>query len=382
MRNRLIALVVLILTFRAVAADPPMVRLEPFLAKLKKPIGLLTDGTTRMFILEQDGKVYTYENGQRSAKPWLDLSKKVNVGYECGLLCIAFHPDYQKNGLFYVDQTRMAPTLKTFIAEYKVDPKAEAVDLATERILLTIDQPFENHNGGQLQFGPDGYLYIGMGDGGSMHDPNNNAQNPKSLLGKILRIDVNAKEGYAIPKGNPFANDASYRPEIWSLGMRNPWRFSFDSATGLLYEGDVGQDIWEEVNIIEKGGNYGWRIREGAADLHPVPNPPKMIDPIFQYNHNKTAASITGGMVYHGKAIPALEGYYIFGDYSLGKVWGIKYDPAAKKVVSEVLLINPADPNLTGGQRATQPSSFGQDAAGEIYLCDITFGNIFKIVRR
>jgi glucose/arabinose dehydrogenase len=252
-------------------------------------------------------------------------------------------------------------------------------------VLLTIDQPFTNHNGGHLEFGPDGMLYIGMGDGGSAHDPNNNGQNTSSLLGKILRIDVSPRQAYAVPKDNPFAGKEGWAPEIWALGIRNPWRFSFDRETGLLYEGDVGQDVWEEINIIQKGGNYGWRIREGMHELHPVSNPPKgMIEPIFEYNHNNPRLlpkpgerGVTGGCVYRGNKFPSLRGWYLFGDYSHGTIYGLKYENG--KVVSSGVLVDPKDATRNGDNRATQPSAFGEDAEGNLYMCDAN-GPVYRLV--
>src|SRR6185312_5327114 len=216
------------------------------------------------------------------------------------------------------------PNLKTVIAEFHVEPNAKQVDPATERDILTINQPYTNHKGGQLEFGPDGYLYIGMGDGGNQHDPHKNGQNPQMLLGKILRIDVSPRQGYGIPKDNPFASRATsnWAPEVYAIGLRNPWRFSFDAPTGLLYVGDVGQDTWEEVDIVTKGGNYGWNVREGQHDHEPITRMPRTIDPIFEYNHNRTAASVTGGYVYHGKKIPGLANWYVFGEYSQGRIYG------------------------------------------------------------
>ena len=375
---RTIAIALLLSLCLPALGQSPKIKLQPVLRGLDRPIQFLPHPDGRSLVVEQVGRVRFFENGKLTRQPFLDLTKKVYVEYECGLLSIAFHPDFAKNGLLYANYTANAPNLKTFIVEYKTDPKSPMVDIATERVVMTIDQPYPNHNGGQLQFGPDGMLYIGMGDGGQMHNPGNTAQNPKSLLGKFLRIDVTPREKYAIPKDNPFVNDSSYAPEVYALGMRNPWRFCFDKETGLLYAADVGQDTWEEVNIIEKGGNYGWRIREGAHDLHPIDNPPKMIDPIFEYNHNKTAASITGGCVYHGSAIPALKGWYVFADYSFGKIWAIKYEPG--KPVAVEVLVDPNDPAKKGGvQRPTQASAFGEDASGEVYLCDIN-GPVFKVV--
>src|SRR6266436_3342998 len=277
MRTFAIALVLSI----AVAAlgESPKVKLQPVLRGLDRPIQFLPHPDGRSLVVEQVGRIRFFENGKLTRQPFLDLTKKVYVEYECGLLSIVFHPDFAKNGLLYANYTANAPNLKTFITEYKTDPKSPVVDITTERIVMTIDQPYPNHNGGQFQFGPDGMLYIGMGDGGLHHNPGNTAQNPKSLLGKFLRIDVTTSRAdipvrhpYAIPKDNPFVNDPNYAPEVYALGVRNPWRFCFDKETGLLYAADVGQDTWEEVDIIEKGGNYGWRIREGAHDLHPIEN--------------------------------------------------------------------------------------------------------------
>ena len=372
----------------------PRLRLEPFGPKLDRPVQVVTDPAGRLFIIEQVGRVRLYENGKPADTPYLDLTKKVYVEYECGLLGIAFHPKFAESGYFYANYTAKVPVpgkkpqLKTFISEFRADPKARQVDPKTERVVLTIDQPFSNHNGGHLEFGPDGMLYIGMGDGGSAHDPHDNGQKTDTLLGKMLRIDVTPREGYAVPKDNPFAGKEGWAPEIWALGIRNSWRFSFDRETGLLYQADVGQDFWEEINIIEKGGNYGWRIREGRHDLHPVSDPPKgMIDPIYVYHHNNVrlltepgvrgAASVTGGCVYRGDKHPALRGWYFFGDYSHGTVYALKYEKG--KVLSTGILIDPKDPTRNGGGRATQPSAFGEDAEGNLYLCDAN-GPVYRIV--
>jgi glucose/arabinose dehydrogenase len=365
----------------SLAQSAPRIKLEPFLRRLDKPIFLTHDKTDRLFIIEQSGRALLYQNGELAKKPYLDLSKKVFVEYECGLLCLVFHPDFQTNGLLYVNYTANAPNLKSFVSEFRADPKADSVDLSTERVLLTIDQPFNNHNGGQLQFGHDGFLYICMGDGGKGHDPYNAGQRLDTLLAKMLRIDVNKKDPgkeYAIPKDNPFINDPKAKPEIYAYGLRNAWRFSVDRATGLIYAADVGQEHWEEIDVIEKGGNYGWRIVEGKGHLlHPVANPPKMIDPIFEYNHSNTAASVTGGYVYRGKKYPQLTGWYLFGDYSDGRIMGIKYEDG--QVTASETFINPKDPAKAGGQRATQPSAFGEDKDGELFLCDVN-GAVYRIV--
>ena len=366
------------------AEQPPRVRLEPMLTKLDKPVWLAHDGVNpgRLFVVEQTGRVWIYRDGKLDrSKPYLDLSKKVRVEYECGLLCLVFHPDFKANGRVYVNYTALDPKLKTFISEFHADPSADAVDLSTERVILTIDQPYPNHNGGQLQFGPDGMLYTGMGDGGNQKDPHGNGQKTDTLLGKMLRIDVAPREGYAVPKDNPFVDDSRFRPEIWARGMRNPWRFAFDRETGLCYAADVGEALWEEVDLIERGRNYGWSAREGAHDFKPHAPDLETADPIFEYPHNQMAASITGGLVYRGKKLPGLVGWYVFGDYVDGRVFALKYDPQARKVTSHGLLIDPKDPARTGGprQRPTQPSAFCEDAAGEIYLLDVN-GAIYRIL--
>jgi glucose/arabinose dehydrogenase len=359
-------------------ADLPRIRLERLPFKLDRPVYGLHDPAGRFFFVEQPGRVRLYEDGKLDETAYLDITSKVLVNYECGLLSIAFHPKFEQNGLLYLDYNiKEGSQIKSVISELHVDPKSKHADTSSERVLFTVDQPYENHKGGQLQFGPDGYLYIGFGDGGNMHDPHNNGQNPNLLLGKILRIDVTPRQGYGIPKDNPFAGREGWRPEIWTLGMRNPWRFCFDRETGLLYAADVGQDTWEEVDIIEKGGNYGWRIREGAHDHQPVPHPPATIDPIFEYNHNKAAASITGGYVYRGKQIPALRGWYLFGDYSHGTIYGLKYENG--RVTTSGLLIDPLDPKHNGGQRPTQPSAFAEDADGELFMCDAN-GPVYRVV--
>jgi glucose/arabinose dehydrogenase len=332
-----------------------------------------------MFIVEQPGRVRLYQNGQLRRKPYLDLTDKVHLEYECGVLSITFHPNFAQNGYLYINYTANIPDLHTVISEFRADPKAESVDPRTERVIMTIAQPYPNHNGGHCAFGPDGMFYIGMGDGGAFNDPLNSAQNPKSPLGKFLRIDVNERDRYGVPKDNPFVNDPKWMPEIWALGMRNPWRFSFDRVKGLLYAGDVGQDKWEEVNVVTRGGNYGWRIREGSEMWRPVPDPPSFVDPILSYPHEKGSNSITGGHVYRGKKIPALYGWYVYGDYSSGIVWGLKCEDG--KVTGQTVLVepDPAAPVTEGKRlRPTQPSAFGEDAAGETYLVDLN-GAIYRL---
>jgi glucose/arabinose dehydrogenase len=276
---------------------------------------------------------------------------------------LAFHPRYEENGYFYVDYTDTeAGQLYTVIARYSVsadDPNQ--ADAGSELRILKITQPFSNHNGGQLQFGPDGYLYIGMGDGGSEGDPFGNGQSLQTLLGKILRIDVDQSELYSIPADNPFANGGGL-PEIWAFGLRNPWRFSFDSLTGDLYIGDVGQDAWEEIDFLPVGSpvgaNFGWNYFEGS---HPYRGSPpgnqQFILPVTEYSHSEGEAVI-GGYVYRGQSLPAWQGVYLYGDYGSGKVWGLLHLPDGTWQTAQMF------------ETGRKISSFGLDEEGNIYLVD------------
>ena len=371
----------LFLALTAHAAEPK-IKLDLIAKELDKPLYLTHCNTPALYIVEQTGKVRVFENGKLRDKPFLDLTSKVNVDYECGLLGFAFHPEYAKNGYVYVYYTATFPGLKSVLAEYKLAPGSDQIDISTERILLHFNLPFNTHHAGQVTFGSDGMLYIAVGDGGFGNDPFNNAQNGQSYLGKILRIDVNKRDPYGIPKDNPFLDDNSFYPEIWAYGLRNPWRFSFDRETASLLCGDVGQDKWEEINLITKGGNYGWKIKEGPDFLHPVPKAPKTIEPIFKYFHLGTAASVTGGYVYRGKACPTLTGWYVYGDYVDGRIMAFKY--ANEKASGNATLFTPPTtgtfkPLAVYRPRNMQPGSFGEDADGEIYVCDITMGRVFKI---
>jgi glucose/arabinose dehydrogenase len=377
---------------------PPAIRLEPIVRGLESLTYLTNDGTpSRLFVCEQVGRVRLIENGKLVKQPCLDISKEVWFQGECGFLSIAFHPDYKKNGLVYAyyinnasangapspggRKVKSGGDYWAIISEFHADPATGKFDPASERQLLKFDErPYGNHKGGQLQFGPDGYLYLGTGDGGLHDDPRNNAQNLLSPLGKIHRIDVNKRDGdkpYGIPSDNPFVGNPQAMPEIFCYGMRNPWRFSFDPVTNEIYCGDVGQDKYEEIDLLVKGGNYGWRGREG---FHPNPTlkrtfPPGVqdipgaIDPILEYPHTvaDNNKSITGGYVYRGKSFPALTGWYIYGDYSSGRIWGLKQKDG--KVLTNAELLH----------SKTQPSSFGLDSDGEIYNVDYN-GGIFKIV--
>lgn len=359
------------------------------------------DGTDRLFVVERVGRVRVIDAGGALLEtPFLDLTELVQNDYlEQGLLGLAFHPDYASNGLFYVNFTDYHTNGDTFVMEFQVsadDPNV--ADRESGRLLLAIDQPYVNHNGGSIHFGPDGYLYIGTGDGGMGGDPYDHAQNLNSLLGKMLRIDVNATgdEPYGIPADNPFADSrvvqsngisdvigetsglsleaGSYRPnarrEIWASGLRNPWQFSFDAETGELYIADVGQVTWEEINVQPAGvggQNYGWDIQEGAhcypAEITDCPRAQLGTLPVAEYQHGEDGLSITGLGVYRGADFPALDGVYFAADWGSGKVWGLARDDAGDWQFEELL---DTELYLTGA---------GADAAGNLYVtvCDCLF---------
>jgi len=345
---------------------------------LSKPVFITHSGDNngRLFIVEQGGRIKVLRQGVVRSTPFLNLSGKVSSGSERGLLGLAFHPQYGLNGKFYVNYTNGSGD--TVIAEYFRSPDANIAN-PTGRILLTIDQPYPNHNGGMLAFGPDGYLYIGMGDGGSSGDPQNRAQNVNSRLGKILRIDVADPAGaqqYTIPPDNPYVGINGY-DEIWSIGVRNPWRFSFDSRTGDLWIGDVGQDRYEEidrskaVNGVDAGKrlNYGWPSLEGTSCFKPMSgcNKTGKTPPIAVYSHS-LGCSVTGGYVYRGLAYRGLVGGYLFGDFCSGRVWALRaHGPATQ---SPVLM---ADTNLA-------ISSFGEGPDGTIYVTDLGSGDVWAVV--
>ncbi len=332
------------------------------------------DGTNRLFVIEQEGRVRVFENNVNtaSAGTYLDIRKKVAYGGEMGLLGLAFHPDFKQNGYFYVNYTKSNPR-ETIVSRFKAkSTDAMDVDPATEVILFRFEQPFSNHNGGKVLFGPDGYLYVSTGDGGSGGDPHNNGQNRGSWLGKILRVDVNSTEKghYGIPKDNPFKGSSQgYREEIFAYGLRNPWRVSFDEQ-GRLWAGDVGQDKIEEVDIVTKGGNYGWRVKEANADYNAKDNKvdeAELVAPVWQYSHSNGDVSITGGIVYRGSSNPALRGKYIYGDYASGRVWALT--PNGNKTGTNQEIIG----------RAGTISAFGEDQKHDLYLCDYATGKIMKI---
>jgi glucose/arabinose dehydrogenase len=319
----------------ALAADPrlPALDLVPWGTDFKIPVYLADPGVgSRLVVVEQEGRLIAADAANSSNRTvLLDIKDRVNHGGEKGLLSVAFHPKFARNGRFFVNYTTGADKkdLRTHISEFKADPKLGAVDPASEKVLLSFAQPYVNHNGGLVLFGPDGLLYIGNGDGGAANDPQNHGQRLDSLLGKMLRIDVDrvpAGQGYGIPKDNPFVATKDARPEIWAYGLRNPWRFSFDRKDGTLYAGDVGQNQWEEITLVRKGGNCGWRIMEGFH-CTPKVSPPDCdqqgLDlPLLEYSHDE-GISVTGGYVYRGKAFPALRGAYLYADYGSCDIWGV-----------------------------------------------------------
>ena len=330
------------------------------------------DGSGRTFVVEQAGTVRTLDNA--AAPPFLDIRDRVLSGGERGLLSVSFPPDFAQTGRFYADYTR-TPDGATVVSRFVVPGGSAMADSASETVLLTVPQPFANHNGGQLSFGPDGYLYIGMGDGGSGGDPDDNGQNKGTLLGKILRIDVESGQSpYAVPPGNPFLSDNSARGEIWALGLRNPWRFSFDSATGDLYIADVGQNLYEEIDFQPSastgGENYGWNVMEGTHCYNAVPcDRTGLVLPVAEYDHGQGDCSVTGGMVYRGADFPALQGTYLYGDYCSGKIWGLKRTGAAWE-------------NSLLADTSHQISSFGEDEAGNVYVAGYGNGTIYRVTAR
>jgi glucose/arabinose dehydrogenase len=385
----------------AAAQTIPKVELHPlfpaYSPRLPVWMSEAPDGSGRLFIVEQEGKILIIQKGSDGGQKqeFLNIVARgphvdpMGQNLEEGLLSIAFHPGFKTNGLFYVDYTQQNPNQeikrRSVISEFKVsadDPNR--ADLASERVLLEVPQPYQNHKGGELAFGPDGFLYIALGDGGLGSDPHSNGQNTSVLLAKILRIDVNSRGfsgagrnkkalQYGVPSDNPFVaepdkGEASVRHEIWAYGLRNAWRYSFDRQTGDLWAGDVGQELWEEVDLVVKGGNYGWSVREGAHHFKPGPEGARYNEPVMEYTHRKelvaqgmfpehsVGSCIVGGYVYRGKQYPALQGIYIYGDYVNGSIWGLRYGNG-KVTESATMLEQPK--NI---------SSFAEDADGELYV--------------
>jgi quinoprotein glucose dehydrogenase len=404
----------LVMAAAACAQPIPSIKLQPVFPKLtdERPVWMseAPDGSQRMFIVYQDGKIVIVKKGSdgSDAKEFLNIvDRNPHFENEDGLMSIAFHPGFKTNGLFYIYYNQQNPAdqhtkplnfpFRSVISEFKVsatDPNA--ADMKSERILLEVPQPFWNHKGGELAFGPDGYLYLGLGDGGLGDDPFGNGQNTATLLAKMLRIDVNTRSNmgrgkhehelqYGIPSDNPFVhepdmNGSGARKEIFAYGLRNPWRYSFDRANGTLWAGDVGQDLWEEVDIIVNGGDYGWSVREGAHHFKPGPPGAQYIDPIMEYTHrgdlrsqglypdHPTGNCVIGGYVYRGKQFPSLNGIYIYADYSPAAFYGIRYDYDTKKVTAHGPMLRNTD----------AITSFAEDGDGELYAL-MQSGQIFQI---
>lgn len=321
------------------------------------------DGTNRIFVVEKGGliKVFPNDMGAMQVEVFLDVSNTLSTESEQGLLGLAFHPNFSSNGFFYVHYSPNELTSR--ISRFQV--MGNSVDLGSEQVIMSIPQPETNHNGGQLAFGLDGLLYLAIGDGGGAGDPDNNAQNRANLLGTILRIDVDTSDdgtNYGIPSGNPFINEPNVRPEIFAYGLRNPWRMSFDTATGTLWTGDVGQGAREEINSIELGGNYGWKLFEGTDCFSGDCDDTGLIAPVFEYDHSNADRSITGGYVYRGDSLTTILGKYIYGDFVSGRIWALELDGSSnQELISSGLNI----------------ASFGTDIDEELYVCAFD-GSIYK----
>lgn len=354
------------------------VALHPVVGGFDTPVGIANanDGSGRLFVLEKVGRIRVVQDGVLLPTSFLDITDRVGSSQnEQGLLGLAFHPQYASNGAFFVNYTdRQGDTV---VARFLASADPAKAESSSEAVLLTLGQPAGNHNGGHLAFGSDGFLYIGMGDGGGAGDRYGNGQNGQTLLGAMLRLDVDRGEPYSIPEDNPFIGNPGVRDEIWAIGLRNPWRYSFDRLTGDLYIADVGQNMYEEINFESAGGpggrNYGWPIMEG---LHcfPVDRPcdqSGLTLPVWEYEHTQ-GCSVTGGYVYRGQEFPLLKGIYLFGDYCTGRIWGLApiSDGSGQWQVEGL------------AQTGVQISAFGEDEMGELYLLDMLGGELFKIATR
>lgn len=365
-----------IILFSAASWGAVTIKAEPVVTGLSSPVDITHagDGSGRLFIILQGGRIVIFDGVQILSPPFLDITSLVSSGGERGLLGAAFHPNYGGNGFFYVSYTDSAGD--SVIARYSVSLDPNRADSTSGVILLTIPQPFSNHNGGQLHFGPDGYLYIGIGDGGSGGDPQNNGQDLGTLLGKIIRIDVDSGLPFTVPPDNPFVGIVGAREEIWSYGLRNPWRFSFDRLTGDMFIGDVGQGSWEEVDFQPAnstgGENYGWRLMEGNSCFNPAINCNNgtLTLPILVYDHS-VGCSVTGGYLYRGSKNPNLNGLYLYGDFCSGLIWGAQEDGLGGWNTTVLL-----DTNFS-------ISTFGEDESGEIYFAHLsaTDGAIYQVVQ-
>ncbi len=362
---------------------PPQLTIELVTGGLDFPLGLVSPpGDPRLFVVEKDGRIRIVRNGTLLSTLFLDHRASVSTAGERGLLGLAFHPEFATNGLFVLDYTD--PTGRTVLSTMRVsvaDP--DRADPATEVVGLTVNQPFSNHNGGDLAFGPDGFLYAGLGDGGGAGDPENNGQRAETLLGALLRLAVDPSTGTMQPApGNPFAGQAGGRPEIWAIGLRNPWRFSFDRGTGDLYIADVGQNRREEINVARaadgggRGANYGWNVMEGTLCFSPSTNCNRagLVEPVLEYDHSR-GCSVTGGHVYRGSALPEEVGVYFYGDFCTGQVRSFRLQGSGGGAVE---IRDRSDLDVPGNL-----TSFGLDAAGELHLLVVSGGSgqLFRMVR-
>jgi len=354
-------------------AKTPRIGLTLIATGLGSPTAIASTRITsdrRLFIVDRLGLIRIInEEGQIEKTPFLDIRGRVQAGGEMGLLGLAFHPSFKDNGYFYVNY--IDKSRSTMISRFKVTSDKNAADPGSEKAILEIPQPYKNHNGGDLAFGPDGYLYIALGDGGSGGDPQNRAQNMNDLLGKILRIDVDKGDSYNVPADNPFVNQADAKAEIWSAGWRNPWRFSFDRTSGNMWIADVGQGTFEEINFekaTDGGKNYGWRCYEGSKAYLPsgCKDKSQYVFPVIEYHHTEKRCSVTGGYVYRGVQSKELTGKYFYGDYCGGQV----YLASEKNGTWEAKLV---------ASTPYQISTFGEDSQGEIYLADFKTGSIYLI---
>lgn len=371
----------------ALPLDDVEIALEPVAEGFEQPLFVTGagDGSGRLFVVEKTGRIWTVRDGERSSAPWLDLSQRVSTESERGLLGLAFAPDFERSGVFYIDYTDRDGN--TVVARLTAeDPAGDGdVDLASQQVVITAEQPYSNHNGGMVAFGPDGYLYVGLGDGGSGGDPDGNGQDTTTLLGSVLRLDVAPlsedaaypQVPYVVPADNPFVDivattaDAP-RAEIWAWGLRNPWRFSFDRQTGDLWIGDVGQNAWEEIDFVPRsdvpgdGHNFGWNRYEGS---HPFPPGSEAAEgdfaaPLVEYDRS-AGRSVTGGYVYRGSDFRELAGTYFYGDFETGRLWGLQLaeDTARTRLLLE-----------TGMALV----SFGEDDDGELYVVDFG-GGVYRV---
>jgi hypothetical protein len=346
-------------------------RVEVVASGLSNPLHLTAPtGDSRLFVVEQPGRIRIIQNGQLLATPFIDLTAKVLSGGERGLLSMAFDPAYATNGHFYVNYTDR--TGDTVVERYRVSSDPNRGDPASAKLILFVNQPFANHNGGHVLFGPDGKLYVGMGDGGSGGDPQRNGQNRNTLLGKLLRIDVSRGDPYAIPPDNPFVGQGGARGEVWAYGLRNPWRIWFDRTDRILYVADVGQNQDEEVNAVEQssaGVNYGWNVMEGRQCFNASScNQSGLTLPVVTYGHSGGACSVTGGLVYRGQRIPEIRGHYFYADYCAGWVRSFRLTNGAA-----------ADPRDWSVGAVGSILSFGEDAAGEMYLLSAN-GRVYRFL--